>query len=106
MKITELKNAIMKILHEKKFVSNFEIKLYHPFMENIKIEGYKQYTGTYPSDFECELQRVIDGICFKIVDGTYSDDEYDFSISGHVEYTYDNRIEDENSDYFTRVELK
>ena len=98
MKITELRNEILDTLHDKKFVGNFEITIYHEYMEHIKIHGFKEYVGTFPVDFDTELQLQINDICFKIVSGLYTSDGYDFSILGQTEYLFDSRHPEENDE--------
>lgn len=90
MKITEIYDPILNALREEKFVGNFEVTIYHPRMgEDIKITGYKGSAASFPYDFNCALQSKINEICFKIVSGLYSNEDFTFDIKGRIEYVYE-----------------
>ena len=95
MKITEIYEPILDVLRTQKFVNHFEVTIYHPNMNDVKIKGYKPNAVAYPYDFSCELQNKINEICFKIVSGIIEDDDdFTFDIEGQIVYVYSYREEE------------
>lgn len=89
MKITEISGPILDALHDNKFVGEFTVTISHPRMgEDIEITGYKGSAASFPYDFNCALQSKINEICFKIVSGLYSNEDFTFAINGRIEYEY------------------
>lgn len=79
MEITEISDAIQNALRKEKFVGDFEVTIYHPYMPNgVKITGYKN----------CNLQSKINEICFKIDRGDFPDGGFSFEIKGQIEHLY------------------
>lgn len=94
MRITEISNPIIDVLREKEFVGNFEVTIYHPSMDEVKITGYKPNAVAFPYDFRCELQSKINEICYKIVSGVLVDGSFDFDIKGQIAYLYTHGVEE------------
>lgn len=89
MKITEISDPILKALQDNKFVGEFTVTISHPCMkEDIEITGYKGSVSGFPYDFNCALQGKINEICFKIVSGLYSNEDFTFAINGRIEFEY------------------
>lgn len=88
MKITEISKPILDTLRDKGFVGNFEVTIYHPYMENVKIKGFKPNSAAFPYDFSCDLQTKINAICFKIISGEIIDGKFTYDIYGQIEYSY------------------
>lgn len=90
MKITEIRDLILKALQDNKFVGEFTVTISHPRMEeDIEIIGYKRTAVEFPYDFiNGKLQSTINEICFKIVSGLYSNEDFTFTINGRIEYEY------------------
>lgn len=89
MKITEISGPILDALQDNKFVGEFTVTISHPRMENdIEITGYKGCAASFPHDLNCALQRTIYEICFKIVRGDFTNEDFTFAISGRIEYEY------------------
>lgn len=89
MKITEIHEAIQNALIDKKFKGDFEVTIYHPNMEAIKIAGDLYLAG----DFHRNLKYEIKNICFQIVSGIITDGNFTFDIKGQVEYLYTSGME-------------
>ena len=88
MRITEISDPIKNALFNKKFIGDFEVTIYHPCMADVKIKGYKPNEVAYPYDFSGELQNKINEICFLIVSGVISDENFTFDVKGRIEYLY------------------
>ena len=89
MKITEIRDPIMNALQDYRFVGKFTVTISHPRMkEDIEITGYKGSVVSFPHDFDFVLQGKINEICFNIVSGLYSNEDFIFSINGQIEYEY------------------
>lgn len=89
MKITEIYESILDVLRTKEFVGHFEVTIFHPNMNDAKIEGHKPNKVAFPYDFSCELRNKINEICFKIVSGILEDDgDFTFDIEGQIVYLY------------------
>lgn len=89
MKITEISGRILDALQDNKFLGDFTVTISHPNMkEGIDITGYKRTSAEFPYEFEFKLQNAINEICFKIVCGLYSSEDFTFAINGRVEYEY------------------
>ena len=93
MKITEISKPILDILRDKGFVGHFDVTIYHHGTEYAKIKGFKQNTASFPYDFNCELQKKINEICFKIVSGVIDDCGFTFDVYGQIEYSYASGVE-------------
>ena len=94
MKITEIHDPVMNALRREKFVGDIEVAIYRSGTrdtEIAKITGFKRTAAEFPYDFSLKLQSAINEICFKIVSGLYSNEDFTFSIKGRIEYerTYD-----------------
>lgn len=89
MRVTEISDHILNALRDKKFVGDFEVTVYHPYMADVKIKGYKQNEVAHPYNFSCELKNKINEICFLIVSGVVSDENFSFDIKGQIEYLYE-----------------
>jgi len=95
MKITEIRDPILNALRDNKFVGDFTVTISHPRLQEdieiAKITGFKRTEAEFPYDFSLKLQSAINEICFKIVSGLYSNEDFTFSIKGRIEYerTYD-----------------
>lgn len=90
MKITEISRPIINALQDSKFVGEFTVTISHPRMkEDIEITGYKRTAVEFPYDFiNGKLQSAINDVCFKIVSGLYSNEDFTFAINGRIEYEY------------------
>lgn len=89
MKITEISGPILDALRDNRFVGEFTVTISHPCMkENIEITGYKGNAASFPYDFNQVMQIKINEICFKIVSGIYSNEDFTFAINGRIEYEY------------------
>lgn len=88
MKITELDDAIMNALRREKFVGNFEVTIHRPYMQDIKITGYKRTEVEFPYDFSDKLKSEINKICYLIVSVVIPNEDFTFDIKGTVEYLY------------------
>ena len=89
MKITEIRDPILNALRDNKFVGEFKVTISHPSMkEDLEITGYKGSVASYPDDFNRVLQNRINEICFKIVRGDMSNEDFIFTINGRIEYEY------------------
>lgn len=89
MKITEIFDHILNALHDKKFVGDFKVTIYHPYMAPVEAEGNKPDEVAYPYDFSCELKNKINEICFLIVSGVIRDGDFYFNIKGQIKYLYE-----------------
>lgn len=90
MRITEISDPILNALREKKFVGNFKVTIYHPYMPKVEIKGNKPNESAFPYDFNLELKNKINEICFLIVSGVIFDKDFYFDIKGQIEYIYEN----------------
>lgn len=89
MKITEISEPIIAALQDRRFVGEFTVTISHPLMkEDLEITGYKGSVTSYPDDFNRVLQNRINEICFKIVKGDMSNEDFIFTINGRIEYEY------------------
>ena len=89
MKITEISGPILDALQDNKFVGEFTVTISHPRMkDDIEISGYKRDAVAFPYDFNQVLQSKINEICFKIVTGVFSNEDFTFAINGRIEYEY------------------
>ena len=89
MKITEICNPILNALRDNKFVGDFTVTISHPrLLEDVEIAGYKRDSAAFPYDFSQILQRKINEICFEIVRGTMTNEDFIFTINGRIEYEY------------------
>lgn len=89
MKVTEISGPILDALRDNRFVGEFTVAISHPLMkEDIEITGYKGNADSFPYDFNQVMQNRINEICFKIVSGIYSNEDFTFSINGRIEYEY------------------
>lgn len=89
MKITEISGPILDALQDNRFVGEFTVTISHPRMkEDIEITGYKGCVASFPHDFNCAMQRRINEICFKIVKGDFTNEDFTFAINGLIEYEY------------------
>lgn len=89
MKITEISEPILAALRDNRFVGEFTVTISHPRMkEDIEITGYKGSAASFPYDFNQVMQNRINEICFKIVSGIYSNEDFSFAINGRIEYEY------------------
>lgn len=89
MEITKISDPILNALHDKKFVGDFEVTIYHPNMADVKIKGNKPNESAFPYDFSLELKNNINEICFLIVSGVIFDRDFSFDIKGQIEYLYE-----------------
>jgi hypothetical protein len=89
MEITRIFDPILNALRDKKFVGDFKVTIYHPYMPPAEIKGYKQNESSFPYDFSCDLKNKINEICFLIVSGVIRDGDFYFSIKGQIEYLYE-----------------
>ena len=89
MRITLISDPILNALRDKKFVGDFKVTIYHPYMPPAEIKGYKQNESSFPYDFSCDLKNKINEICFLIVSGVIRDGDFYFSIKGKIEYLYE-----------------
>lgn len=92
MKITEIRDPILNALRREKFVGDFEVTIYRSGTQDIeiaKITGFRRTEAEFPYDFSLKLQSAINEICFKIVSGDYSNEDYTFDIKGSVEYVFE-----------------
>lgn len=89
MKITEISGPILDALQDNKFVGEFTVTISHPRMkEDIEITGYKGSAASFPHDFNSAMQKKINEICFKIVKGDFTNEDFIFAINGRIEYEY------------------
>ena len=89
MKITEIRDPILRALQDYKFVGEFTVTISHPRMKaDIEIPGYIGSTAGSLCDFSRTLQNRINEICFKIVRGDFSNEDFIFAIRGRVAYEY------------------
>ena len=89
MKITEISGPILDALRDNKFVGEFTVTISHPRMkDDIEIIGSKRDAVAFPYDFNQVLQSKINEICFKIVTGVFSNEDFTFAINGRIEYEY------------------
>lgn len=89
MRITEISDPILNAIRDKKFVGDFEVTIYHPYMAPAEIKGYKPNESAFPYDFSLKLKNKINEICFLIVSGVVSDGNFSFNIKGQIEYIYE-----------------
>ena len=89
MKITEISGPILDALRDNKFVGEFTVTISHPRMkEDIEITGYKSNAASFPYDFNQVMQSRINEICFRIVRGDFTNEDFTFAINGRIEYEY------------------
>lgn len=89
MKITAISGPILDALRDNKFVGEFTVTISHPrIKDDIEITGYKGSAASFPYDFNQALQSRINEICFKIVKGVFSNEDFTFAINGRIEYEY------------------
>lgn len=92
MKITEIHDPVMNALRREKFVGDIEVTIYRSGTQDTeiaKITGFKRTADEFPYDFGLKLQGAINEICFRIVSGDYSNEDYTFDIKGRVEYVFE-----------------
>ena len=89
MKITEISGPILDALQDNKFVGEFTVTISHPRMEkDIEITGYKGCAASCLYDFNSVMQGKINEICFRIVRGDFTNEDFTFAINGRIEYEY------------------
>lgn len=89
MKITEISGLILDALRDNRFVGEFTVTISHPRMEkDIEITGYIGSAASSLCDFSRVMQGKINEICFKIVRGDFSNEDFTFAINGRIEYEY------------------
>ena len=89
MKITEISGPILDALRDNKFVGEFTVTISHPRMkEDIEITGYKGCAASCLYDFNRVMQGKINEICFRIVRGDFTNEDFTFAINGRIEYEY------------------
>lgn len=89
MKITEMRGLVLKALQDSRFVGEFTVTIYRSGTQDTeiaKITGFKRTEAEFPYDFSLKLQSAINEICFKIVSGLYSNEDFVFGIKGRIEY--------------------
>ena len=89
MKITEISGPILDALQDNKFVGEFTVTISHPRMkDDIEITGYKGNAASCLYDFNRVMQSRINEICFRIVRGDFTNEDFTFAINGRIEYEY------------------
>ena len=86
--------TFLDTLRDKEFVGDFIVTIYHNWMGEVKINGYKPNSATFPYGFSCKLQSKVNEICFKIASGVIDDENFTFDIKGQVEYLYTYGVEE------------